>query len=133
VTATLILKLETHAAVTVVFAVIVPVALLLNVHVCPEGCVCTETEYDEPVAYALVKVCVLFVVKVSASALLSCRTSVAPLANPLTEALMLNVTLLHVIATVTLAFAVPLALGPREHVSPVGCVTMLTAYVCPTV
>jgi hypothetical protein len=32
-----------HVAVTVVFAVIVPLALLLSVQVCPEGCVFTVT------------------------------------------------------------------------------------------
>ena len=37
VTATLSVKFETQVAVTVVFAVIVPVALLLNVQVCPLG------------------------------------------------------------------------------------------------
>jgi hypothetical protein len=45
-TATLIVspvELVVHVAVTVVFAVIVPLALLLNVQVCPEGCVFTRT------------------------------------------------------------------------------------------
>jgi hypothetical protein len=37
VTATLMVKFETHVAVTVVFAVIVPLELLPNVQVWPEG------------------------------------------------------------------------------------------------
>jgi hypothetical protein len=37
-----------QVAVTVVFALIVPLALLLRVQVCPAGCVWIVTEYDEP-------------------------------------------------------------------------------------
>jgi hypothetical protein len=46
-TATLIVGLledVEHVAVTVIFDVIVPVALLLSVQVCPVGCVFTLTE-----------------------------------------------------------------------------------------
>ena len=65
-----------HEAVTVMFEVIVPLALPLSVQVSPAGCVWIATEYDDPLAYVEAKLCVLFVVKVSVSFLLSSTTSV---------------------------------------------------------
>ena len=65
-----------QVAVTVVFALIVPLELLLSVHVWPDGCVSIVTEYDDPLAYVEANVCVLFVVNVSVSPLLSCTTNV---------------------------------------------------------
>ena len=65
-----------QVAVTVIFDVMVPLALLLKVQVCPVGCVWTVTEYVEPLAKDVAKVCVLFDAKLRVSLLLSCTTRV---------------------------------------------------------
>ena len=43
-------KFEVQVAVTVMFEVIVPLALLLSVQVCPVGWVLIVTEYVDPLA-----------------------------------------------------------------------------------
>src|SRR6266852_1985438 len=58
------------------FALMVPLALLLSVQTCPAGWVLPVTVSLEPLAYDVANVCVLFAVKVSESPLLSCTTSV---------------------------------------------------------
>ena len=74
---------------TVIFEVMVPLALLLRVQVWPIGCVFTLTVYVEPLAYEVANVCVLLVVNVRLSDLSSCITRV-PL-RPVTATLIVNV------------------------------------------
>jgi hypothetical protein len=74
-----------HVAVTVMFEVMVPLALLLSVQVCPEGWVPTVTEYVDPLVYVFENVCVVFDVKVNDPPPLSCSTNVP--VSPVTDAL----------------------------------------------
>jgi hypothetical protein len=75
------------------------------------------TEYVDPLLYVEAKVCVLFVVKVKESALLSCTTSVP--VRPVAATLIVKFET-QVALTVVFAVMVPLALLPRVQVCPVG-------------
>jgi hypothetical protein len=118
----------THVTPTVTLAVAVPVLLLPNVHVSPDGCVKTVTEYAPPLLTAVENADVPFALTIRLFPRLFCSTTLAPDESPLTLTLIVNP---HVTATVTFAVAVPMLLLPNVHVSPDGCVNTVTEYAPP--
>jgi len=102
-------KFGAHVALTVILAVIVPLALPPSVQICPDGCEEMLTEYVDPLAYWVANLCVLLVVKVRPSPLLSCTCSVP--ASPVTATLSVNFVVfdVHVALTVVFAVIVPVA------------------------